>query len=107
MNDEFEYKKVDVTNKVLTSSYAGESRVENFKKQNYFMLKNECLKAKRFFVDPEFPACEQSIFYSKPLRFKVKWMRPSEIVRKPDLPKFIEGTANANDLDQGYLGNCW
>ena len=22
-------------------------------------------------------------------------------------PKFIVNTANANDLDQGYLGNCW
>ena len=92
MADDFVYEKINVTNRVFSSFNINEAKTENFKKQNYFTLKNECLKNKRLFVDPEFPASEKSLFYSKPNSFRAKWLRPSEIVRKQNVPRFIVGT---------------
>lgn len=87
-----------------------EEKIAYFKDQNYLALKNECLRTGKLFEDPCFPATDRSIFYTRPIPEGVKWMRPSEIVDlnyKPKEPRFIVSKAEANDLDQGYLGNCW
>lgn len=87
-----------------------ENQILYFKHQNYIALKNECLRNGTLFEDPEFKPEDKSIFYTKPLPYGVRWMRPEEIVRlnyTPREPRFIVNRAEAGDLDQGYLGNCW
>ncbi|XP_069798819.1 calpain-6 isoform X2 [Dendropsophus ebraccatus] len=49
------------------------------KNQDYWQLKNECKKAGRLFEDPEFPAADESLFYSKVSTDKIEWKRPGVI----------------------------
>jgi hypothetical protein len=77
-------------------------KINYFKDQNYAKLKVECRKSGRLFEDPLFKPSSQNIYYSRTVPQDITWMRPCEIV--PD-SKFIVDTANANDLDQGVLGN--
>ncbi len=87
-----------------------DDKIEFYKNQNYTELKTECLQNGTLFEDPVFPAKNSSIFYTKPVPKGVRWMRPDEIVRlnyAPKEPRFVVCKAEANDLDQGYLGNCW
>lgn len=87
-----------------------EQQIQFYRYQNYVALRQECLTNGTLFVDPYFPATDSSIFYTKPLPRGTKWMRPHEIVERnyrPKRPEFIVEGAKANDLDQGYLGNCW
>ena len=87
-----------------------EQQIQFYRNQNYVALRQACLEKKTLFVDPYFPAVDRNIFYSKPLPRGIKWMRPYEIVKKNFSPKkaeFLVDGASANDLDQGYLGNCW
>ncbi len=74
-----------------------------FKDQDYATLRRECLQAGKLFEDPYFEAIDKSIFYNQPVPTGTRWMRPHEI---STTPLFIDGEANAHDLDQGYLGNC-
>ncbi|XP_036071057.1 calpain-5 [Oryzias melastigma] len=80
------------------------SFVAPFKNQQYFDLKNYCIKNKKLFEDPEFPANNSSLFYRQPPRSIVEWKRPGEITSDPRL--FVEGI-NSHDLNQGDVGNCW
>ena len=88
-----DFVKIDVSNRVVRSSYFNEHQIKYFKNQNYIQLKNECLRANKLFVDPSFPPSNQSIFYSKPVPQGIRWLRPSQITIEP---KFIENTANAS-----------
>lgn len=47
-----------------------------YKNQRYDDLKRECIKDKKLFEDPEFPAVNTSLYYSKPLPSSVQWKRP-------------------------------
>jgi calpain len=69
------------------------------------------------FEDPEFGPNEEDIFGSKsiypsepisgyPEPESLVWLRPSEISKK-EKPMFMSGGAQANDVIQGYLGDCW
>uniref|UniRef100_A0A3P9J861 Uncharacterized protein n=1 Tax=Oryzias latipes TaxID=8090 RepID=A0A3P9J861_ORYLA len=42
------------------------SSVFPFKNQRYADLKRDCIKRKRLFRDPEFPADDSSMFYKEP-----------------------------------------
>jgi hypothetical protein len=79
-------------------------KVHFYKDQNYLKLKNECLRSGKLFTDPYFKPVSDNIYYTHSIPREVKWMRPSEICSDP---KFVVNTANAYDLDQGILGNCW
>lgn len=81
-----------------------DNRIQHFKNQKFAQLKSECLKQRKLFTDPLFRPIESNIYYSKRLPKGLKWLRPHQICKEP---KFIVDTANANDLDQGFLGNCW
>ncbi|MEQ2252116.1 Calpain-5 [Ilyodon furcidens] len=75
-----------------------------YKNQHYADLKKLCIQTKTLFEDPEFPADNSSLFYSKPPPGAVHWKRPGEICKAPHL--FVEGISS-HDLNQGVVGNCW
>ncbi|XP_070538573.1 calpain-5-like [Ptychodera flava] len=79
-------------------------KVEPFKQQKYDEIKKMCQERGTLFADPEFPAEDRSIFFSKPVPGQVQWKRPKEISDDPHL--FVEG-ASSGDVSQGSLGNCW
>ncbi|XP_011494176.1 PREDICTED: calpain-A isoform X2 [Ceratosolen solmsi marchali] len=72
--------------------------------QDFNQLRQQCLSEGVLFEDPEFPAEDHSIFYSKrPARY-IEWRRPMEIADNPQL--FVEGYSRF-DVQQGELGDCW
>ncbi|XP_077778353.1 calpain-6 [Podarcis muralis] len=75
-----------------------------FKDQNYFELKRQCLEEGKLFEDPEFPACDASLFYNTPPQGRVEWKRPQELSEDPHL---VVNGISSHDLHQGKLGNCW
>ncbi|XP_073214949.1 calpain-6 isoform X2 [Lepidochelys kempii] len=80
------------------------SSVKSFKGQKYHELKQQCIKQRRLFEDPEFPASDESLFYNRCPPGRVEWKRPKELCEDPHL--FVNGIS-AHDLHQGKLGNCW
>ncbi|XP_062872593.1 calpain-2 catalytic subunit-like [Trichomycterus rosablanca] len=80
--------------------------------QDFTALRAECLKHKKLFCDPKFPAEPTSLGYkdlgpnSKNIQ-GVVWKRPGEICSKPTKPQFVAEEATRNDVMQGELGDCW
>ncbi|XP_009870041.1 PREDICTED: calpain-9 isoform X2 [Apaloderma vittatum] len=72
--------------------------------QAYGELKQECLRRGILFEDPDFPACDSSLFFSEKPPVPFIWKRPGDIVKDP---KFIIGGATRTDICQGDLGDCW
>jgi len=72
--------------------------------KTYEEYREECVKSGKLFEDPDFPAVNTSIFFSKSPPKPFEWKRPSEIT--PDA-QFIVGGASRFDIQQGELGNCW
>ena len=101
------FEKIDVRNKVTRNSYFYDNKIQYYKGQNYLALKLECQKTGQKFSDPYFTPSNSSLYYSKPMPHNIKWLRPHQIVRENQRPEFIVNKAEAHDLDQGYLGNCW
>jgi hypothetical protein len=97
-------EKKDVSGQIVRVCKSEDKKITPYKNQIYEKLRNECLTSGKLFEDPLFPAVDKSMFYTQAVPAGTKWKRPKEISSKPT---FIVGTANANDLDQGYLGNCW
>ncbi|XP_053702895.1 calpain-5-like [Synchiropus splendidus] len=75
-----------------------------YKNQHYSELKSACIKDKKLFEDPEFPATNSSLYFRRAPPGVVRWKRPGEISGSPRL--FVEGIS-AHDLNQGIVGNCW
>lgn len=48
-----------------------------YKNQHYTKLKEDCIKDKKLFEDPEFPATTASLYFRKPLAGYVEWKRPA------------------------------
>jgi hypothetical protein len=44
--------------------------------QRFAELRDECLRNKKLFEDPEFPADDSALFYSRSIQKKVTWLRP-------------------------------
>ncbi|XP_069118058.1 calpain-B-like isoform X2 [Argopecten irradians] len=77
----------------------------DFLNQNYDEIKAKCLAEGILFEDPEFEACDESMYFSqKPIR-PFEWKRPTEICENP---QFIDQHgAGRFDVQQGMLGDCW
>ncbi|TKR77528.1 hypothetical protein L596_018482 [Steinernema carpocapsae] len=71
---------------------------------DFYNERDRCLQEKKLFEDPEFPAEDSSLYYSKRPPKRVTWMRPGEIVREPQL---IHEGQSRFDVIQGELGDCW
>ncbi|KHN87742.1 Calpain clp-1 [Toxocara canis] len=71
---------------------------------DFYQERQRCLQNRILFEDPEFPAIDSSLFYSKPCPHKIEWLRPGEIVNEPQL--IVEGHSRF-DVKQGALGDCW
>jgi len=99
-----DFAKIDVRNKIVRVSNNADKKITPFKNQNYQNLRDECLRSGKLFEDPLFQPVNKNIFYTEYVPSGTTWKRPNEIT---DKPLFIVSGANANDLDQGYLGNCW
>ncbi|XP_069668676.1 calpain-A isoform X7 [Periplaneta americana] len=72
--------------------------------QDFVKIRDQCLEESTLFEDPEFPAEDSSIFFSKTPPRPFEWKRPMEIADDPQL--FVEG-ATRFDVQQGELGDCW
>lgn len=71
---------------------------------SYGDLKKHCLKEGVLFEDPDFPAVDESMFFSRKPPRPFVWKRPKEIVEDP---KMFVGGASRFDITQGMLGDCW
>ncbi len=82
-------------------------------------IKTIILQSQQLFEDPEFPADNSSLFYSKRAPFSIEWKRPGvsrilnqgiscfsvqEIIANPQL--LVEDQSRF-DVIQGKLGDCW
>eukprot|EP00058_Branchiostoma_floridae_P005388 XP_002590876.1 hypothetical protein BRAFLDRAFT_129583 [Branchiostoma floridae] len=72
--------------------------------KTYAQIKAECLANGTLWSDPEFPPCDEKIFFSQKPPKKFEWKRPHEITDNPEL--FVGG-ASRFDICQGELGDCW
>ncbi|XP_026669575.1 calpain-B isoform X4 [Ceratina calcarata] len=72
--------------------------------QDFNTLRRECLSTGSLFEDPEFPADDSSLYFSKRPDRYIEWRRPMEIADNPQL--FVEGFSRF-DVQQGELGDCW
>ncbi|XP_046626943.1 calpain-A-like [Neodiprion virginianus] len=72
--------------------------------QDFNKLRQECLSNGKLFEDPEFPAQDDSIYFSKKPDRHIEWKRPKKIADDPQL--FVEGFSRF-DVQQGELGDCW
>lgn len=72
--------------------------------RTYAEIKEQCLRERRLFEDPDFPANNKSVFPSKRPPKPFEWKRPAELTSDPQL--FVEG-ASRLDIKQGNLGDCW
>ncbi|XP_030073752.1 calpain-2 catalytic subunit isoform X2 [Microcaecilia unicolor] len=73
-----------------------------YRNQDYESLRSACLREKKLFEDPEFPASPQSVGVTQDKT--IIWLRPKSISKSP---QFILQSADTTDICQGELGNCW
>ncbi|CAH8530440.1 unnamed protein product [Dicrocoelium dendriticum] len=71
---------------------------------SYEQIKSQLLSQGLLFEDPEFPATNDSLYYSGPPSMHITWLRPHEICKNP---QFIAGGVSRFDVCQGALGDCW
>ena len=103
-----QFKKLNINKSITRIANFYDSKILPFKNQVYEDLKRECLRNKRLFKDPLFPAESQSMFYKSSPPAGIIWKRARDIAIESRLqPKLIVNTANANDLCQGQVGDCW
>ncbi|KAL7037346.1 hypothetical protein ACKWTF_009168 [Chironomus riparius] len=72
--------------------------------QDFYALRQQCLDSSTLFEDSEFPASDQSLFFSSKSKVSYKWLRPAEISENPQF--FVKGYSRF-DVKQGSLNNCW
>ncbi|KAK9722060.1 EF-hand domain pair, partial [Popillia japonica] len=71
--------------------------------QDFYKLRDECLKTHVLFEDPNFPADASSISYSSHNSTCI-WRRPTQVEDNPQM--FVDG-ASRFDAKQGQLQDCW
>ncbi|XP_052700305.1 calpain-B-like isoform X10 [Crassostrea angulata] len=78
--------------------------ISGIRKQHFEEIREQCAAEETLFEDPEFPAEDSSIFFSREPPRAFEWKRPHEIC---DNPVFIADGASRFDVQQGELGDCW
>ncbi|XP_026279609.1 calpain-A isoform X4 [Frankliniella occidentalis] len=72
--------------------------------QDFHKIQAQCLSEGVLWEDPNFPAVDSSIFYTRGPPKPFEWRRPGEITGDP---QFMVGGASRFDIQQGELGDCW
>ncbi|KAL3315499.1 calpain 2, (m II) large subunit [Cichlidogyrus casuarinus] len=72
--------------------------------ETFEQIKKTCLANGTLYEDPDFPPNNSSLVYEGQGVSNVKWLRPGEIVSRPE---FIIDGASRFDVKQGTLGDCW
>ncbi|XP_058462303.1 calpain-B-like isoform X2 [Malaya genurostris] len=72
--------------------------------QDFYDLRDRCIRNRTLFEDPEFPANSSSLSFSGDYRSNIKWLRPTEISKDA---AFFENSYSRFDINQGELGDCW
>ena len=67
-------------------------------------IRKECHETGKLWEDPDFPATDESLFFTRRPARRFVWKRPHEIVANPEM--FVGG-ASRFDINQGMLGDCW
>lgn len=92
----------------LPQSNGGANSVQAIPTQSdgktFEQLRQECLQKKKLFEDPDFPACDSSLFFSERVPINFEWKRPGELCSDP---KFVVDGVSRTDICQGQLGDCW
>lgn len=57
--------------------------------QDYHTLRSQCLQSGVLFEDPDFPAVDSSLQFSRRPDRHIEWLRPMEIAENPEF--FVEG----------------
>ncbi|KAL5008896.1 hypothetical protein ScPMuIL_014477 [Solemya velum] len=71
-------------------------------------IRLECLRRGKLFEDKDFPAADQSLYFSRVPPFRFEWKRPREIASYYRAkPNFFSDGASRFDVQQGRLGDCW
>uniref|UniRef100_A0A183HLC3 Calpain catalytic domain-containing protein n=1 Tax=Onchocerca flexuosa TaxID=387005 RepID=A0A183HLC3_9BILA len=71
---------------------------------DFYAERDRCLAKQQLFEDPQFPADDKSLFFSRRPPKEIEWRRPGEICDSPQL--LYEGQSRF-DVVQGELGDCW
>uniref|UniRef100_A0A915Q477 Calpain catalytic domain-containing protein n=1 Tax=Setaria digitata TaxID=48799 RepID=A0A915Q477_9BILA len=71
---------------------------------DFYTERDRCLAERQLFEDPQFPADDSSLFFSRSPPKQVEWRRPGEIC---DTPQLIYEGQSRFDVVQGELGDCW
>lgn len=75
--------------------------------QDFYTLRDRCIESGSLFEDPEFPASDRSLFYTRYAESGYEWKRPDLICGANDRPRFFEKGYSRFDVRQGKLGDCW
>jgi len=75
--------------------------------QDYKEIIDKCRRTGQLWEDPEFPADDQTLFYSCAPPKQFDWLRPSQIVPQGKKAELFVGGASRFDVQQGMLGDCW
>ncbi|TRY86159.1 hypothetical protein DNTS_030213 [Danionella cerebrum] len=95
---------------VSGSGVSGQAESTQSDGKSFEQLRQECLQKGTLFEDPDFPAVEQSLFYSQRVPVNFEWKRPGGVPVALQIckdPQFISGGATRTDICQGQLGDCW
>nr|CAD7392323.1 unnamed protein product [Timema cristinae] len=85
-------------------AYGFQDQFPDVNVQDFYQLRDQSYTSGRLFEDPEFPATDESIYFSKKPNFKCEWKRPREISKNAQF--FVEGPSRF-DIEQGSIGDCW
>lgn len=83
---------------------ATSTRQKSIQGEDFATLRESCVSNGTLFEDPDFPATDASLMFSRRPDRYIEWLRPSEIVDDPQF--FVEGYSRF-DVQQGELGDCW
>ena len=87
-----------------------QTSVIKLKEQDFYSLRDHCLKRGVLFEDETFPADAYSIglqlLKGKNLS-NLSWIRPKDLLKGKSEPHFILEGASRFDIQQGDAGDCW
>ncbi|MBN3275605.1 CAN2 protein, partial [Polyodon spathula] len=95
--------------KAQEDGHGTNEKAVKYLKQDYEVIKKQCLESGSLFCDDTFPARSESLGFNELGLYSaktqgVKWMRPKELCSSP---QFIVEGATRTDICQGALGDCW